>query len=264
MYSGSFASGEGWVPIGNKTNNFTGTYNGRNKEIKSLTIETSKSSTIGLFGQVSNRAQLSNIIITSCLVRGDAQVGALVGSNLGKISNCKLYGGKETYIRGNSSVGGMVGYNQGTIDGCTGTTAYNVFGSIDTGGLVGTNNGGVVKNSNSSCETVGDNNVGGLVGKNLGAIYNSYTENSHCRVSSGPDGKGKSWVKEVNIGGLVGANMDMGTISICSAKNILVDLQNKGLGGGLVGKNMGSIYQSYSKVNGVRGFANLEIGRAHV
>ena len=255
LNSGSFGSGEGWVPIGNMTNNFTGSYNGQGKEIKSLTIEAPKASRIGLFGQTSKGAKLSNIIINSCLVRGDAQVGALVGYNLGEVLNCKIYGDKETYIRGNNSVGGMVGYNKGTIDGCTGTTGYNVYGSIDTGGLVGTNDEGVVKSSNSSCVTKGDNNVGGLVGRNQGEIYNNYTENSQCEVNSGPDGKGKSWVKEVNIGGLVGANT--GTISSCSAQNILVELQDKGVGGGLVGKNMGSIYQSYSKINNVRGFTNL-------
>ena len=59
-----FTQGSGWTPIGNSSNKFTGNFNGNNKTISNLTINTS-SSYQGLFGYVED-ATIKEFNIIKC------------------------------------------------------------------------------------------------------------------------------------------------------------------------------------------------------
>ena len=170
-------------------------------------------------------------------ISGDSLVGGLVGANGegGTISNSYSSGSAS----GDSLVGGLVGVNEdATINNSYSTG--QVSGSRDVGGLVGKNNRGTVSNSYSSglvwggyreaggFSIVGER-VGGLVGENDGKIFNSYS-------------RGEAVFGSSEVGGLVGANDDDGTISNSYSTGQVSGSRDVG---GLVGRNSGTVNDSY-------------------
>ena len=215
---------EGFNPIGDYSNRFTGTFDGLGFAISNLYINRPDTDFVGLFGYTNN-ATIKNIGLkyvditggtytgalvvvndkgtisnsySSGIVRGISYVGGLVGFNTydGTITNSYATGS----VNGNSEVGGFVGYNRyGTI-----TNSYatgSVTGTIKVGGLMGINDYGTITNSYATGTANGNDNVGGLVGLNYdGTIINSY-------ASGTANGN-------TNVGGLVGLNIfGGGTIS---------------------------------------------------
>jgi len=247
-------SGSGFVPIGNSSTPFTGSFNGENLTISNFTINNPSNNYMGLFGETSSTAELSNIQLSNVNVTGGSLsvAGGLVGSNGGTVNNSYSIGN----VSGNGS-GGLVGYNSGTISnshsigGVTGFGAGGLAGSNDgtitnsfsiatvsgsngaVGGLVGLNGSSAnISDSYSTGRVSGISGVGGLVGENFrGYISNS---NSSANVS----GSGQA------IGGLVGGSSGTITDSYSSG-----NVTGTGYIGGLVGANSsgGSITNSYSK-----------------
>ena len=120
-----------FIPIGNATNSFQGTFDGNNKTITGLYIE-QETDNAGLFGYVSN-AEIKNLTMQNCkVVSTGYNVGNFVGSaGDSSISNCSA---EETEVSGD---GGIVGYVRGTttITNCYNTG--NVSGANGVGGIVG-------------------------------------------------------------------------------------------------------------------------------
>ena len=106
----------------------------------------------------------------------------------------------------------------------------NVNGDNNTGGLVGTNEGGMVVNCYSEGSVSGNREVGGIVGINNGEINN-------CSSSGYVTGS-------ENVGGLVGRNKNIVEKSSSSAY-----VSGHIYSGGLVGFNYGTIYHSFSEGN---------------
>jgi len=218
--------GKGWQPIGtffyatvqqSFGEKFEGTFDGQGYEIRDLYINRPGESSIGLFGFVVEGGIIKNVsVINATVVSSDgvdglaglnegtvrnligylppgADVGGLVGSNGGTVSNCHAMGN----VTGDSDVGGLVGHNAGTVSNSY--SAGNVSGDEYVGGLVGWNYG-TVSDSYSTGSVTGNSSVGGLAGSNieLGTVSNSYSTGS----VSGNE----------NVGGLVGENED-GTVS---------------------------------------------------
>lgn len=122
------AQEEGFQPIGNLDNQFSGTFDGKGYTIRNLSIE--GSNFVGLFGVASNGAKFSNVLIdSSCTVKGTKYVGGLVGAARGtgiEVQNCGFGGtasSKDIYC------GGLIGaapsstvkmtncYNTGNVQG---------------------------------------------------------------------------------------------------------------------------------------------------
>jgi prepilin-type N-terminal cleavage/methylation domain-containing protein len=179
-------AGEGWVPIGNSTNKFTGTFDGNNHVITNLTINRDADYQ-GLFGYTDG-GKIENLGLENVDVTGNKYTGGLVGLNNGTITNCYATGN----ITGNNLTGGLVGYNKsGSITNCyaTGSISGN---NDDTGGLVGYNSG-TITDCYATAEVTGNRYTGGLVGRNFdGTLTNCYATGS---VTGGSD-----------TGGLVGYN----------------------------------------------------------
>ncbi len=192
-------------------------------------------------------------------VRGKDQVGGLVGENKGSISDSYAQGA----VTGDGQVGGLVGLhlggtisdsyalNQvvGTAPGVGGLVGVNegnarivnshtrqevrVSGKDQVGGLVGENKGSI-SNSYAQGAVTGDSQVGGLVGLHLGGtISGSYARNQVVGTAPG-------------VGGLVGVNESNARI-VSSHTRQEVRVRGKDQVGGLVGKNMGSISDSYAQ-----------------
>jgi filamentous hemagglutinin family protein len=218
----------GFVPVGNNTAPFTGTFNGQGNTIGNLTINLPSANNVGLFGYVNSGAVIQNVGLIGGSVNGNSDVGGLVGYNSygGSISNSYATGS----VNGNYNVGGLVGYNNGSIVNSYATG--NVSGTSNVGGLTGYNSyGGSVSNSYATGSVNGNHNVGGLVGSNYGSIGNS---NATGNVNGGSYGS--------NIGGLIGANYG-GNISGSNAGGSVNGNYNVG---GLVGMN--TIYSGGASV----------------
>ena len=193
-------SGAGFDPIGDNSNYFQGTLDGKGFNITGLFINRGSTRYVGLFGYIGSGGLVSNVSLIDNNISGDDEVGELVGYNSGNVENCYA----SSSVRGNDSVGGLVGWNHGTVDNCYATG--DVSGDGDVGGLVGWNWETV-----SNCYATGNvsstfNCVGGLIGY-MGWSEEGTVENCYATGNvSGND----------SVGGLVGYSYK-GTVENCYA-----------------------------------------------
>lgn len=241
--------GEGWEPIGNSENPFTGSYNGFGHTISNLTINRPTQDSIGLFG-VTDNAQIQNIKIDSLDITGNDYVGGIVGyfsnnSTINKLDEFNLQSYTTGSLVGNNYVGGLIGFADSSKIRISFSTC-NVEGYDYIGGIVGElNNNARIYASYSTGTITGSNDyIGGLVGRNFQSdILQSYS-------TANVDGSNSY------IGGLVGSN-ENSTIENCYA---LGNVESGNLIGGLVGESESSseIINCYSTGN-VDGFGgNVE------
>jgi hypothetical protein len=132
-------------------------------------------------------------------------------------------------ITGDENVGGLVGFNEGTVSNSSSTGSVTGEGFV--GGLVGYNwYSSILSDSHFTGTVTGGSGVGGLVGDNYGIVSNSYSNGN----VSGMRGA---------VGGLVGDNGDVGTVSNSYSTSSVTSDNNVG---GLVGENAGTVSNSYS------------------
>ena len=140
----SWNDGAGFLPIGNSSTPFTGTFDGNGYSISDLTINAPFATDVGLFGATSTNAVLENVEITNGNVTGLNDVGDLVGLNNGSIKSSGATGTATGSIIASAGpvsayTGGLVGYNAGTVSDSHAST--RVSSSASVGGLVGINFG---------------------------------------------------------------------------------------------------------------------------
>ena len=172
----SINTGIGWVPIGNASYKFTGTFDGNNKTISNLFINESTADHKGLFGYTSN-ATITDLSLRSIAVTGKAMTGGLVGyceygSSI--ITNCSVTG---TVSGSGYAVGGLAGYARAVITNCNTAVTVNVTVSTATsaGGLVGNAHYATITNCYATGNVLSSGYyVGGLVGSNDSTISKSY------------------------------------------------------------------------------------------
>ncbi len=239
----TWSNGEGFSPIGTSTSNFTGSYDGQGHTMSSLTINKPTQDHVGLFGYTSGSAAISNLVLASPEITGNADVGAFVGIGGGQsIDNCA---GTGVSVTGNGdNVGGVIGYCDGPLSmtgvHTTGSVTQNPSASSSgTGGLVGrTGSGGTatITSCSSTATVQGNEDTGGLVGYMASGSIDGCHQGTGTVSSSSP-----------NRGGLVG---QAGTIEISNSYStgpISADSENADYAGGLVGRvDSITISQSYS------------------
>ncbi|MDB2426193.1 hypothetical protein N9W41_01475, partial [bacterium] len=225
-------SGSTYKPIGTSTNNYTGKFNGNEKIISNLTINSPGSNEVGFFGSICD-AEIANVILKDVTISGNNSVGPLVGyatddcGAMPVISNSAVISGTVTGAGNN--IGGLAGY----LEGATLTTSFartDVTGSGDwCGGLVGDYGDGILSDSNASGDVkCSGNRVGGLVGqKYAGSITNSFALGDVF-------GTGQ-------VGGLIGSNDATITYSYAHG-----NVRGTSTTGGFVGSNTVLITGSYS------------------
>ena len=156
------------TPIGTSDHSFIGNFDGNNKIISNLTVNTT-SGYAGLFGRV-NGGTIKNLGVTGSVI-GTSYVGGIAGSvsvgSGGTISNCYT---TCTVTGSVNYVGGITGRNDGTVNNCYATGA--IKGTYYVGGIIGSNIGTV-----SACYATGAisgaNYVGGIVGDNYGGTVSN-------------------------------------------------------------------------------------------
>jgi filamentous hemagglutinin family protein len=157
----------GFVPVGNSSTPFTGSFDGLNHTISNLTINLPTTSYVGLFGITPSGSLIQNVgLVGGSVSGGNYYVGFLVGYNNGTISNSYATGA----VSGSGWDGGLVGANFGSIGTSYATGAVTGSG---VGGLVGENYRSI-SNSYAMGRVTGSTWLGGLVGANFGSISASF------------------------------------------------------------------------------------------
>ncbi len=278
---------EGWEPIRDNFNSFSGIFQGNNHTISNLMINRPSSSYIGLFFMTSGDAMIDGVNLDKIKITGRNHVGTLVGKNLGSITNSNISGDDNTtstrvkgedhvgglvgvndrnafvsnvdvyglHVEGEDYIGGIAGENKGTIRSSrvsgTGNTMFTrVKGEDRVGGLVGVNGGNALVDNVDvyRLHVESEDYIGGLAGENKGTIRSSRVSGTGNTTLTQVIGRGD------RIGGLVGSN-ERGKIFISHA---IADV-NGVIGhhvGGLVGYNTGRITNSYA-AGSVIGNANV-------
>ena len=182
-----------WTPIGTAANKFNATFKGNvidgaMSKISNLTISGSSSTTeIGLFGATGSNARIENVGLVDVNVEVTAsaigaRIGALAGSNAGKVIACYSTGKISADAGAYPYAGGLVAFNTGTIAAAfsRATVYMSSTSEIYVGGLTGYNwdAGTIIATySAGAVRGKGNNNsfISGLVGYNDGAITASYS-----------------------------------------------------------------------------------------
>ena len=220
-----------WVPIGNSTTKFKGTFDGGNCKISNMTVlvkQIDSNAYAGLFGyaynaSIKNTGVAGNVYasssssayagglagrsssISNSYATGDvyvsssgAHAGGLVGDSDSSISNSYATG--NVYASSSAAVfaGGLVGYSDGSISNSYATgNIYASSSSVYAGGLVGWSSS--ISNSYATGDVYASSSseyvcAGGLVGRSSSSsISNSYATGDVYASSSG-----------AYVGGLVG------------------------------------------------------------
>lgn len=167
-----------FTPIGGSDDQrrFAGTYDGDNKTISYLTVNTGSKGYAALFGAVDTLGVIKNVSLSSPDISSEGYyyTGGVTGYSMGHIENCKVTNGK---IRGYLIVGGVCG-SSGPADklSFTGT----VEGASNIGGVIGNMRYPATNLSATNATVVGyggneSYSVGGVVGYLTSSSLNQHT-----------------------------------------------------------------------------------------
>jgi subtilisin-like proprotein convertase family protein len=214
--------GTGFVPIGNSSDNFTGNLDGQGRRIVGLYINRGHDLHVGLFGYTDSVSEIKNVTLLDVDVTGMDYVGALVGTNRGKIHNCYSAGKVNGGSGHSGEIGGLVGRNYhyaAEIINCCSTA--NVTGSYCLGGLVGKNWHGAIV----TCYSVGPvsgsgQDVGGLVGSSTDVCTDCFWDIETSGQDASACGAPKTTAQMQTAATFVDAGWDFAEIwTICEHTN---------------------------------------------
>ena len=216
-----------WMPIGNSTTNFQGTFDGQGYVIRNLVVNMPGKSNAGLFGMTTN-GEIKNLVIEDAKITGRLNVGVVAGTPYtSKYTNITLQG--LIQVEGMAYVGGIGGKNcyanwdQITINAEEGSyvkansvengTAYRTY----VGGVIGFmgEGGHKVSNVTSNINVEGSTcDVGGIAGI---AHYGNIFENITC--TGNVTNQVADEVDVLEMGGIAGVwhNQDGQTVTITNA-----------------------------------------------
>ena len=169
-----------WTPIadwmGNRTTQYSGTFDGNNKTVSGLYFNDNSART-GLFGSSEADGNIKNVGVVDSYFKGNEFVGGVCGRNGGTITNC-YNAGNLTAIESSAAIGGICGYNDGgTITNCYNTGTVTATGSVaSVGGVCGCSTAPI-----SNCYNIGTvtatssgADISGICGYNFGPVKNCY------------------------------------------------------------------------------------------
>lgn len=147
--------GADWVPVGTQAAPFSGKFNGNNFTISNFTItQNTADGDMGMFGV--NAGQVVNVYTENVTMTTNAdtkQAGLLIGTNQGKVRRSNLKGviNAEDLADG-AKIGGLAGYSVELLETTTAAVDLNVSaaGKASVGGIVGHQEGNIIRNCNAS------------------------------------------------------------------------------------------------------------------
>ncbi len=164
-------SNEGWLPIGDTENKFTGKYYGNGFLINNLFINRPEEDYLGLFGYIEG-ALINNVRLENLSITGNRDIGGAAGYSINsELSQSSASG----IIIANNHAGILAGsVSNTTVINCYGKG--DIIGEEHIGGLIGKVSNSTIRNCYSTTGITGDQNLGGLVGSRSGTIsdYHNY------------------------------------------------------------------------------------------
>ena len=141
-----------WTPIGDKSNPYTGTFDGGGHTLTGLTISVYFYYT-GLISYLGSGGTVKNLALKDANVNGTYDAGGIVCYNAGgTITACSSTGGNVKAGKSSNYAGGIVGDNEGgTITACWSTAT--VSSDFHVGGIAGYNHDGTI----NTCYTTNGN-----------------------------------------------------------------------------------------------------------
>ncbi len=243
----------GFEPIGTSEDPFTGTLDGDDKAISDLVIDAAEGDT-GLFGVMDGAMVHKMGFVGADVTEGSTDehnVGVLAGEALGSVirgveaTDVAVDGGE------NNRVGGLVGSVQDSVVRESSTTGI-VEGAGAVGGLVGYGHEAQISRSFSLASVVAESQVGGLLGHGA-----SGTAVARSNATGTVSGEGDTVTK---IGGLVGENSVGGSIVGSYATGPVGAQGGAGQAGGLVGGNFDGSTIAMSRATGAVDSQTRETG----
>ncbi|OAS15523.1 S-layer homology domain-containing protein [Paenibacillus oryzisoli] len=181
----AFSAGAGWMPVGNTSAPFSGSFDGQNHAIANIGIQRAGTDGIGLFGSTSS-ASIKNIALLGTNIHGKDKVGALIGEAVNTtVSGVSVQGA----VYGVNKVGGLAGVVDGVFTISKSYSAATVSGSVDKGGLIGYRNGGTVSDSFWDITNSGQADLAGGTGLTTGQMMQQAT----FAAAGWEFGSGKQW-----------------------------------------------------------------------
>jgi prepilin-type N-terminal cleavage/methylation domain-containing protein len=169
-------TGAGFLPIGNNTVYFSGSFNGNMNILQNLYINRNVAY-VGLFGRTS-AATIEGLNVNNYTITGLNYTG-LIGyaSSISTIKGLNLVDGN---VVGNDYVGSAIGYMLGSS---TLATAVNVIGDVTgnnyVGGAIGyVGSSSIATNIVANSNVTGLDSVGGITGSTYGSVYSGTLNNS--------------------------------------------------------------------------------------
>ena len=159
-----------WVPIGNETALYNGTFEGNGHMVTGVKGSISRTD-MGMFGRTNENAKIQNMVVSTSFNTNSDNVGTVVGNMVGGTLSNVEGAGENTSKNNLGTNGGLVGINGGTIHSSFAVTTLK--GGQSVGGLVGVNNGDLI-NAYSAAEMSDGNAMAGLVSTNNGLVENCY------------------------------------------------------------------------------------------
>ncbi len=199
-------SGQGWLPIGNETTQFSGNYDGQNHVVSGLYINNNLLNDAGFFGYAKD-GKISNLSVTNVNVTAHSNCGGLIGKNNAAVNNCFTSGTLACW----QWVGGLIGSNY-----------YCNY---------------TVNNSYSTCNVSGAATCGGFIGEvystSADSIINCYSTGNATRLSG--------W-SSTDFGGFIGYDVNTIIKNCFSTGSISYTGSTNPTDKGFVGTDGGSTY----------------------
>ncbi len=155
-----FTTSTTYLPVGNESKAFEGTFDGQNNIISGINV--SCSGYAGIFGH--SKGVIKNLNVTGCSFTG-SYAGGIVGECAGTVENCKV---TNSSIEANRFGGGLIGHTFGMTVKNAVVDTVEVTCYWKAGGLVGYADGLTVQNVSLTNVTNGNTTGNGIYGAAIG------------------------------------------------------------------------------------------------
>ncbi len=221
------SGGSNWVPIGNDTHPYNGTFDGAGHFITNLVVMGSDTDTHrAMIGYAGTGSIVRDVTLTEPVIKGGGQTGCIAGYSSGVVSNCHIRGGSIDAVSG-YSIGGICGEFSGSgITGCT-VNGGTIKGASRLGGICGRMANSKVHSCIVSGVTIQERTavmgtstgVGGIVGSVTGSTVTANISENNTLAA------------KMNLGAIYGLDegnntIEANTVTTCTLNGTEVDGKN--------------------------------------